>query len=213
MEKSNRKMTLREIPESETEEFKRFASIGIMNKVNLSEAELAEVQAGIDSALNDIEEATESLEIGNGYISATGAFGSREFLNENYLIRAAGAKFGLWGNSQDQASYFMFKAEGAGELRFDKDELPPLLDIGFWSITVHDKDGLVHKNEFDSYVLTMDQMKFNEDGSLVLKISAKPEEGNWLYTTGDKMVVWIRAYQADPEKIGTYVPPAFIERK
>ena len=47
----------------------------------------------------------------------------------------------------------------------------------------------------------------------VLKISPKPEEGNWLYTSGDQMVVWIRAYQADPEKIGTYVPPAFIERK
>ena len=204
---------LTEIPESETEEFKRFASIGIMNEVNLSEAELAEVQAGIDAALIAIEEATESLEIGNGYISATGAFGSREFLNKNYLIRAAGAQFGLWGNSQDQASYFMFKAEGAGELRFEKDELPPLSDVGFWSITVHDKDGLVHKNEFDSYVLTMDQMKFNEDGSLVLKISPTPEEGNWLYTTGDQMVVWIRAYQADPEKIGTYVPPAFSERK
>jgi hypothetical protein len=29
-----------EIPESETEEFKRFASIGIMNEVNLNEAEL-----------------------------------------------------------------------------------------------------------------------------------------------------------------------------
>ena len=71
---------LTEIPESETEEFKRFASIGIMNEVNLSDAELAEVQAGIDAALKDIEEATESLEIGNGYISATGAFGSREFL-------------------------------------------------------------------------------------------------------------------------------------
>ena len=204
---------LTEIPESETDDFKRFASIGIMNQVNLREAELAEVQAGIDLALKDIGEATKSLEIGNGYISATGAFGSREFLNKNFLIRAAGARFGLWGNSQDQASYFMFKAEGEGELKFDKDELPPLLDIGFWSITVHDKDGLVHKNEFDSYVLTMDQMEFNEDGSLVLKISSKPEEGNWLYTTGDEMVVWIRAYQADPERIGTYVPPAFIERK
>ena len=204
---------LTEIPESETEEFKRFAAVGIMNEVNLSEAELAEVQAGIDSAVIAIDEGTKSLDIGNGYISATGAFGSREFLNKNYVIRAAGAKFGLWGNSQDQANYFMFRANGEGELRFEKDELPPLSDVGFWSITVHDKDGLVHKNEFDSYVLTMDQMEFNEDGSLVLKISPEPEEGNWLYTTGEEMVVWIRAYQADTEKIGTYVPPAFVERK
>jgi hypothetical protein len=59
----------------------------------------------------------------------------------------------------------------------------------------------------------MDQMKFNDDGSLVLKISPTPEEGNWLYTPGDEMVVWIRAYQADPEKIGSYIPPAFVERK
>lgn len=204
---------LTEIPESETEEFQRFASIGIMNEVNLSEAELAEVQAGIDSALIAIGGASKSLEIGNGYIGATEAFGSREFLNKNYLIRAVGAQFGLWGNSKDQANYFMLKAEGEGEIRFEKDELPPLSDVGFWSITVHDKDVLVHKNEFDSYVLTMDQMKFNDDGSLVLKISPKPEEGNWLYTPGDKMVILLRAYQADPEKIGTYVPPAFSSRK
>jgi len=75
---------LTEIPESETEEFKRFASIGIMNDVNLSATELAEVQSGIDSALVAIGTATKSLDIGNGYISATGAFGSREFLNKNY---------------------------------------------------------------------------------------------------------------------------------
>lgn len=204
---------LTEIPESETEEFKRFASIGIMNDVNLSATELAEVQSGIDSALVAIGTATKSLDIGNGYISATGAFGSREFLNKNYLIRASGAQFGLWGNSQDQANYFMFRAEGEGELRFTKDELPPLSDIGFWSITVHDENSYVQKNEFDSYVLTMDQMKFNEDGSLAVKISSTPEEGNWIYTTGDEMVVWIRAYQPDSEKIGTYVPPAFVVRK
>lgn len=204
---------LTEIPESETEEFKRFASIGVMNDVKLNELELAEVQAGIDLALKDIGNAFESLSIGNGYIGATEAFGTREFLNKNYLVRAVGAQFGLWGNSKDQANYFMLKAEGEGEIRFEKDELPPLSDIGFWSITIHDEGVLVHKNEFDSYVLTMDQMKFNDDGSLVLKISSKPEEGNWLYTPGNKMVILIRAYQADSEKIGAYVPPAFIERK
>ena len=204
---------LSEIPESETEEFKRFASIGIMNEVHLSESELIEVQAGIDSAFIAIGGAFENLKIGNGYIGATEAFGSREFLNKNYLVRAVGAQFGLWGNSKDQANYFMLKAEGEGEIRFEKNELPPLSDIGFWSITVHDKDVLVHKNEFDSYVLTMDQMEFNDDGSLTLKISSKPEDGNWLYTPGEKMVVLLRAYQADPENIGTYVPPAFVERK
>jgi hypothetical protein len=200
---------LTEVPESEQAEFKRFASIGIMNKVELSALELAEVQKGIDAAFEAIEDASENLEIGNGYIGATETFGTREFLNKNYLNRASGAHFGLWGNSKEEANYFMLMTQGEGEIRFEKDELPPLSDIGFWSVTVHDKDVLVHKNEFASYVLTMDKMEFNDDGSLVLKISSKPEEGNWLYTPGGEMIVLIRAYQADPEKIGAYVPPAF----
>lgn len=204
---------LTEIPESEQNEFARFASIGIMNKVDLSDLELTEIQKGIDSANVAIEQASKDLEIGNGYFGATETFGTREYLNKNYLDRAAGAYFGLWGNSKEEANYFMLKTQGEGEIRFTKDELPPLSDIGFWSITVHDKDVLVSKNEYDSYVLTMDKMEFNDDGSLVLKISSKPEEGNWLYTPGDDMVILIRAYQADSEKIGTYVPPAFINHE
>ena len=203
---------LSEIPESEKVEFERFASIGIMNDVKLNESELAEVQTGIDSAYKSIESASKSLEIGNGYIGATETFGTRDYLNKNYLARATGAYFGLWGNSKEEANYFMLRTEGEGEIRFGKDDLPPLSDIGFWSITIHDENVLVNKNEFDSYVLTMDKMKFEENGSLLLKISSKPEKGNWLYSSGDKMVVLIRAYQANPEKIGTYVPPAFNRR-
>ena len=48
-----------------------------------------------------------------------------------------------------------------------------------------------------------------EDG-LIIKISSKPEEGNWLYTPGGGMV---RAYQSDPKKISAYVPPKFIKNK
>lgn len=203
---------LTEVPESETDLFEKFKSIGIMNKVTLNEEELKEVQSGIDSAYLAIQNETKNLEIGNGYIGATELFGSREFLNENYLFRAVGSHFGLWGNSKEEANYFMLYTEGEGEIRFTKDELPPLSDIGFWSITVHDNKVLVHKNEYDSYVLTMDKMKFEEDGSLILKISTKPEEGNWLYTPGGEMVVLIRAYQANTNKIGTYVPPKFIQK-
>jgi hypothetical protein len=52
-------------------------------------------------------------------------------------------------------------------------------------------------------------MMFEQDGSVVIRFSSEPEEGNWLYTPGGKMAILIRAYQADPEKIGSYVPPAF----
>jgi hypothetical protein len=203
---------LMEVPESETEMFERFKAIGIMNEVKLSKEQLSEIQSGIDSAYQAIKHERKNLEVGNGYVTATEIFGTREFLNGNYIGRAAGAEFGLWGNSKEEANYFQLFTEGEGEIKFAADELPPLTDIGFWSITVHDENVHVHKNQYDSYVLTTDQMQFESDGSLILKISSKQEKGNWLYTPGDKMVINIRVYQADPERIGDYVPPAFVKR-
>ena len=204
---------LTEVPSSEKELFKKWEAIGVMADVNLNEAQLKEVQAGIDSAYAAITNESKNLEIGNGYFSATEVFGTREFLNGNYMARAAGAFFGLYGNSKEEANYFMLNTQGEGKISFSKEELPPLTDIGFWSITIHDENIMVKKNEYDSYVLTTDKMQFEEDGSLVLSISSQPEEGNWLYTPGGKMVILIRAYQADPDKIGSYIPPAFVQNK
>jgi len=204
---------LTDVPESEKTLFARFAAIGVMNKVELSDNDLKEIQEGIDAAFEAIQAESKNLEIGNGYVGATEIFGTREYLNGNYLGRAAGAHFGLWGNSKEEANYFMLHTEGEGQIRFEKNELPPLTDLGFWSVTVHDENVLVKENEHDSYVLTMDKMKFAEDGSLTLSISSKPQEGNWLFTPGGKMVVLIRAYQADNKKIDDYVPPAFVKNK
>ncbi len=200
------------IPESELEMFKRFSAIGVKSEVNLSDEDLVEIQQGIDSAFAVIDNETKNLEIGNDYFGATEVFGTREFLNGNYLGRATGAHFGLWGNSKAEANYFMLKTTGEGEIRFAADELPPLSEIGFWSVTVHDENVHVTKNEFDSYVLTMDQMQFEDDGSLILKVSSSPEEGNWLYAPAESIVVLIRVYQADVDRIGSYVPPAWVQK-
>ncbi len=42
---------------------------------------------------------------------------------------------------------------GEGEIVFAKGQLPPLTDIGFWSITPHDENMQVKANEYDSYLL------------------------------------------------------------
>jgi hypothetical protein len=203
---------LTEVPPSETELFERFARIGIMSDVELTADERAAVQAGIDSGFERIDNAVTAFDIGNGYIGATEVFGTRDFLDGNYLARAAGAKFGLWGNSKEEANYFMTFVEGEGEIRFAADELPPLTDIGFWSVTAHDGDVMVQPNEYDSYVLTTDRMVFESDGGVVIRFSSQPEDGNWLYTPGGPLAILIRAYQADPDRIGAYVPPAFVPR-
>ena len=204
---------LTEVPPSEREMFERFARIGIMSDVELTTDERALVQAGIDAGYQRIKAAVEDLQLGNGYIGATELFGTREFLDGNYLGRATGADFGLWGNSKEEANYFMTFVEGEGEIRFGPDDFPPLTDIGFWSITAHDGDVLVKPNPYDSYVLTTDRMVFEDDGSAVIRFSSEPEEGNWLYTPGGPLVILIRAYQADPERITGYVPPPFEPRR
>ncbi|MEE8361595.1 MAG: DUF1254 domain-containing protein [Gemmatimonadales bacterium] len=205
---------LTEVPPGEAELFARFARIGVFSDVDLSDEDLLEIQAGVDAAFEDIVETSQTLTaLGNGWMGATTLFGTREFLNDNYMARAVGANWGLWGNSKEEANYFMSFVEGEGEIIFGPDELPPLTDIGFWSITAHDENVLVHKNPYDSYVITRDQMVFESDGSIVFKFSSEPEEGNWLYTPGGKMAILIRAYQADPDRIEGYVPPAFTPQK
>jgi hypothetical protein len=203
---------LTEVPETETALFQRFAAIGVMNDVTLTAAQKAEVQAGIDAAYAEIQQEANNLLVGNGYFGATTVFGTREFLGNNYMGRAAGANFGLWGNSKEEANYFMTQVEGEGEIVFTKEQLPPLSKIGFWSITAHDEKVLVEANQYDSYVLTMDKAVFEEDGSMVVKFSSQPETGNWLYTPGGKMVILLRVYQPDPDKIIAYVPPPFVSR-
>jgi hypothetical protein len=203
---------LTEVPDTETALFERFAAIGVMSEVSLTTEQKAEVQAGIDAAYAAIKQEAGNLQVGNGYVGATTIFGTREYLNGNYMGRAAGANFGLWGNSKEEANYFMSFVEGEGDIVFAKENLPPLSDIGFYSITAHDENVLVKPNEYDSYVLTMDRMRFEEDGSLVVKFSSQPEEGNWLYTPGGKMVILLRVYQPDPDEIVDYVPPPFVKR-
>lgn len=200
---------LTEIPASEQEMFTDFAAIGIKSDVVLTDNQKQAVQRGIDSAYKAILAEMANIQIGNGYVGATELFGTREFLDGNYLGRAIGANFGLWGNSKEEANYFMTTVEGEGKIVFSKDELPPLSDIGFWSVTAHDENVHVNKNDHDSYVITMDKMIFEEDGSVIITFSKEPQQGNWLYTPGEKMIILIRAYQADGDKIGAYVPPAF----
>ncbi len=204
---------LTEVPETETVIFERFAKIGIFSDVILTEEERKEAQIGIDTAFEDIKTLGKTaMALGNGWGGGTALFGTREFLDKNYMNRAIGAHFGLWGNSKEEANYFGGYFEGEGEIVFKKEELPPLTNIGFWSITAHDENMLVKVNEYDSYVITMADMKFEEDGSITFKFSSRPEEGNWLYTPGDVMSLLVRVYQADSEKIVDYVPPPFVKR-
>ncbi|QZT37883.1 DUF1254 domain-containing protein [Halosquirtibacter xylanolyticus] len=201
------------IPEPEKEMYQRFAKIGIKSDVKLTADQRKEVQVGIDAAYKAIMSTKKQLQVGNGWTGATTIFGTREYINGRYLDLAAGASFGLWGNSKEEANYYILFAEGAGELTFTKEQLPPLSDIGFYSLTIYDSTVHATRNKYNSYVLTHDRMKFNKDGSITFKVSKKPQKGNWLYLPTYKFALLLRVYAADPNKIQDYVPPRYSQKK
>jgi hypothetical protein len=54
-------------------------------------------------------------------ILSSDLFGTRDSLKNNYLYRFVGAKLGLYGNSGEEAIYFGYFVDGAGE-RLDASE-------------------------------------------------------------------------------------------
>lgn len=197
------------VPETEKEMYARFAALGVKSDVKLNPEQRAEVQKGIDSAYTFIKGSAAELKGPTGWAGATTLFGTRSYMDGRYGDLATGAYFGLWGNSKEEANYFMLFSQGEGELTFTKDQLPPLSDIGFFSLTIYDNTVHATKNKYNSYVLTQNDMKFNSDGSISFKISKTPEDGNWLYMPTDKFALLLRVYAADPKKIDSFVPPKY----
>jgi hypothetical protein len=109
-------------------------------------------------------------------------FGDRAFYNGDWLLRAAAARAGIYGNDAVEAMYPMTKTLADGTpldgskhkytLTFAKDQFPPV--NAFWSVTMYDgKTQLLIKNPINRYLINspmLSGMKKNKDGSLTLYI-------------------------------------------
>ena len=161
-------------------------------------------------------------------------FGDRDFYNGNWLLRAAGAKGGIYGNDAIEAVYPMARALPGGAdldgskhnytLTFAKDEYPPV--NAFWSVTMYDgKTQLLIKNPIDRYLINspmLPSMNKNSDGSLTLYIQkdspGKDKEANWLPAPDGPIYLVMRLYwpKNTPPSIlpvgeGTWQPPALTQ--
>jgi hypothetical protein len=224
-----------EVPE-EKDLRARFASIGIgpgkkFDFKNLDDAHKVEVGLGVKDGYAKVEEARDRIgkQI-NGWRVGS-AFGDRAFYHGDFLLRAAAALAGIYGNDAVEAMYPMAKADSAGRpldgskssytLTFAAGQFPPV--NAFWSVTMYDgKTQLLIENPINRYLINspmLSGMKKNSDGSLTIFIQkdspGKAKELNWLPAPNGPIYMVMRLYwpKTDPPSIlppgeGTWKPPA-----
>jgi len=224
-----------EVPE-EKELRAKFAQIGIaagqpFDVDKLTESQKAEEGLGVKEGFDAIEDKVKTLgkEINGWNIGS--AFGDRAFYNGDWLLRAAAARAGIYGNIAEEAMYPLNKADSAGApldgskhnytLTFAKDAFPPV--NAFWSVTMYDgKTQLLIANPINRYLINspmLPGMKKNADGSLTIYIQKEAPSGdkkaNWLPAPDGPIYLVMRLYwpKTEPPSIlppgdGTWKPPA-----
>jgi hypothetical protein len=222
-----------EVPE-EKELRAKFASIGIeadkpFDSAKLTEAQKAELTLGVKEGYDAIK--TEVDNLGkriNGWRVAA-AFGDRAFYHGNWLMRAAAAAVGIYGNDAAEAMYPMAKSDkdktldGSQQnytLTFAAGQYPPV--NAFWSVTMYDgKTQLLVDNPINRYLINspmLPGMKKNADGSLTLYIQkdapSPDKKANWLPAPNGPIYLVMRLYwpKTEPPSIlppgeGTWKPP------
>jgi len=166
----------------------------------------------------------------NGWRVAS-AFGDRNFYHGDWLLRAAAAKMGIYGNDAIEAMYPFTKKDSTGQtldgskhnytLTFAAGQYPPV--NAFWSVTMYDgKTQLLIKNPINRYLINspmLPDLKKNADGSLTIYLQNKSpgsdKEANWLPAPNGPIYLVMRLYwpKTEPPSIlppgeGTWQPPA-----
>jgi hypothetical protein len=163
-------------------------------------------------------------------------FGNADFYKGDWLMRAAAAKGGLYGNDAVEATYPYTRVDAAGEtldgskhnytITFPAGQLPPV--NAFWSVTMYDgKSQLLIKNPINRYLINspmLPNLKKNGDGSLTLYIQkdnpGADKESNWLPAPDDTIYLVMRLYWPKteapsilPAGEGSWKPPGIQQAK
>ena len=170
---------------SEKQLMARFAKIGVSAGRTFSAGKLSpELKKAIQDGMADAWEAFAQVEKETeaGQVNSGDLFGSRKQLNNNYLYRFAGAVFGIYGNSKQEAFYVGYSVDTGGQtlnasktsyqLRFAKGQLPPV--NAFWSLTMYSMpDRLLVANPLNRYLINspmLPNLKRDANGSLTLYV-------------------------------------------
>lgn len=161
-------------------------------------------------------------------------FGDRSFYQGNWLMRAAAAKGGIYGNDAAEAMYPITRTDVAGQpldgsqhkysLTFASGQLPPV--NAFWSVTMYDgKSQLLIENPLNRYLINspmLADMQKNPDGSLTLYIQkdspGADKQANWLPAPDGPIYLVMRLYWPRteapsilPAGAGSWSPPGIVQ--
>ena len=155
-------------------------------------------------------------------------FGNRAFFHGDWLLRAAAALAGIYGNDMAEAFYPFALTDSKGieldaskyryTVTFPKDQYPPV--NAFWSVTMYDKKTqLLVDNPINRYLINspiLPELKKNFDGSLTLYIQkdspGKEKESNWLPAPNGAFYLVMRLYWPKKEALdGAWKPAPVVQ--
>ncbi len=205
---------------SETALMQRFADLNIgAGKTFDITAFSPEIQKAITDGMADAWAAFKEhkeTEIDTGKASSADAFGTREFLKNDYMQRMSGAVLGIYGNSKDEALYPAYFVDdqkkpliGSGHytLRFEPGQLPPV--NAFWSLTLYElPSSLLYANPLNRYLINspmLPNLQKDADGGVTLYVqheSPGPDkEANWLPAPSGPFFTAMRLYWPKPDAL------------
>ena len=211
---------------SEKEMMERFARLNIGAGLRFDFAEFSpELQEAIGQGIADAwAEFGEVMEkVKRFEITSDEVFGSRDFLQDNYMYRMVGCVLGIGGNAGAEAIYPGFYVDDQGQplvgtnnytMHFSPDQLPPV--NAFWSMTLYELPSrLLSENVLDRYLLnstTLDEYVRDEDGGITFYFQHQSPgeelEVNWLPAPEGPFSVVLRLYWPKEEALnGTWDMP------
>jgi hypothetical protein len=212
----------------------RFAKIGIeagkpfpLDK--FTPEQKAQLEMGIKSGYEKIKQKVGALgKDVNGWRIVYSGFGDRANYKGDWLLRAAAAMAGIYGNDAVEALYPLLATDNEGNkpdcsknrytLTFPAEQLPPV--NAFWSVTMYDgKTQLLIENPINRYLINspmLPSLKKNPDGSLTIYIQkgspGKDKESNWLPAPDGPIYVVMRLYWPKKEALDGKWKPAPVVR-
>lgn len=216
----------------------RMAAVGIVpgqpwDESKLSDAQKAELALGVKEGFDAVNEGGNKIGKNINGWQVGAAQGDRTFYKGDYLLLAAAAKMGIYGNDPEEATYPATRKDGSGaeldgskhnySLTFATGQYPPV--NAFWSVTMYDgKTQLLVENPINRYLINspmLPSLKKNKDGSLTLYIQkdapSADKKANWLPAPNGAIYMVMRLYWPKkeapsilPPGEGSWQPPAVL---